>query len=81
MRTDGRTDGRTDMTKLIVASRNFTKAPSNMGKNAAGQARDPIFLDRAFQSKIKPGHPNHETGMRTAEQPRSVVKSCRSHVT
>jgi hypothetical protein len=26
-RTDGRTDGQTDMTKLIVASRNFAKAP------------------------------------------------------
>jgi hypothetical protein len=26
-RTDGRTDRETDMTKLIVASRNFAKAP------------------------------------------------------
>jgi hypothetical protein len=26
---DGRTDGRTDMTKLIVAFRNFAKAPKN----------------------------------------------------
>ena len=26
---DGRTDGRTDMTKLIVAFRNFVKEPKN----------------------------------------------------
>jgi len=29
MRTNGQTDGRTDMTKLIVAFRNFAKAPKN----------------------------------------------------
>jgi len=28
-RTDGRTDKETDMTKLIVAFRNFAKAPRN----------------------------------------------------
>jgi hypothetical protein len=28
-KTDGRTDGRTDMTKLIVAFRNFANAPKN----------------------------------------------------
>ena len=28
-RSDGRTDGRTDMTKLIVAFRNFTNAPKS----------------------------------------------------
>ena len=27
--TDGQTDGRTDMTKLIVAFRNFANAPKN----------------------------------------------------
>ena len=29
MGADGRTDGRTDMTKLIVAFRNFANAPKN----------------------------------------------------
>jgi len=29
MRTDGRKDGQTDMTKLIVAFRNFANAPKN----------------------------------------------------
>jgi hypothetical protein len=28
-RTEGRTDGRAGMTKLIVAFRNFSKAPNN----------------------------------------------------
>ena len=28
-RTEGRTDGQRDMTKLIVAFRNFAKAPKN----------------------------------------------------
>jgi hypothetical protein len=33
-----RTDGRTDMTKLIVAFRNFAKAPNNLAKATASQA-------------------------------------------
>ena len=32
MRTDRRTDGRTDMTKAILASRNFAKAPKKQNE-------------------------------------------------
>jgi hypothetical protein len=33
MRNDGRTDGRTDMTKLVVAFRNFAKTPNKKRQN------------------------------------------------
>jgi hypothetical protein len=32
MQKDGQTDGRTDMTKIIVAFRNFANAPKIVGK-------------------------------------------------
>ena len=35
MRRDGRTDGWTDLTKLIVAFRNFVNAPTNYFQNAS----------------------------------------------
>ena len=35
---DGRTDERTDMTKLIVALRNFAKAPKNKNKKSVSFA-------------------------------------------
>ena len=37
--TDGRTDGRTDMTKLILAFRDFAKAPKNCCGNSASVHR------------------------------------------
>ena len=33
-RTDGRSEGQTDMTKLIIAFRNFANAPNNENTNA-----------------------------------------------
>jgi len=53
MQTDGGTDGRTDMTKLIVAFRNFANAPNNGTKtsNTYLSVKIMLYSNRNF-SKI-----------------------------
>jgi hypothetical protein len=43
----GRTDGRTDTTKLIVAFRNFARAPKNVFYNLALTAEMNPFMNSA----------------------------------
>jgi len=44
LHADRRTDGRTDMTKLIVAFRNFAKSPKNQHTHARALIRQPCAV-------------------------------------
>jgi hypothetical protein len=50
---DGRTDGQTDKMKLMVAFRNFAKAPKRL-KSIRKRHRAPVVLNAAFFRVMSP---------------------------